>query len=142
MRGTWGAAGIHQLPFRCYRNQLSQRRDRVQGLVRLAVDCDRNVLRHGAEHHLAEGAETVFSVCDNHLLHLVPPVLDLVRQLRAFVEHNASSYVQRFPIKTATSGKFQSRAGVFNHFYNGINGGETKQASDAYTWVSHDKIGK
>jgi len=40
-----------------------------------------------------------------------------------------------FPAKTAASGQFQSRAGVFNHFYNGINGGETKQASDAYTWV-------
>jgi hypothetical protein len=41
----------------------------------------------------------------------------------------------RFPIKVAKDGSFQSRAGVFNHFYNGINGGETKQASDAYVWV-------
>ncbi|KAK0270052.1 hypothetical protein LTS00_017073 [Friedmanniomyces endolithicus] len=40
-----------------------------------------------------------------------------------------------FPVQTALTGQFQSRAGVFNHFYNGINGGETKQASDAYTWI-------
>ncbi|KAK0919999.1 hypothetical protein LTR91_005298 [Friedmanniomyces endolithicus] len=40
-----------------------------------------------------------------------------------------------FPVQTAMTGQFQSRAGVFNHFYNGINGGETQQASDAYTWI-------
>ncbi|KAK5717047.1 hypothetical protein LTR15_008935 [Elasticomyces elasticus] len=40
-----------------------------------------------------------------------------------------------FPAATAAHGKFRSRSEVFNHFYNGINGGETKEASDAYTWV-------
>lgn len=38
-----------------------------------------------------------------------------------------------FPIKA--SGKFQSRAGVFDRFYNGINHGDEQQASDSYTWV-------
>ncbi|KAL1880073.1 hypothetical protein Daus18300_001436 [Diaporthe australafricana] len=38
-----------------------------------------------------------------------------------------------FPIKAA--GKFQSADGVFNKFYNGINLGEEKQASDAYVWT-------
>lgn len=41
----------------------------------------------------------------------------------------------RFPIKAAQDGHFQSRAGVFNHFYNGINEGDKKDASDAYCWV-------
>ncbi|KAK4539886.1 hypothetical protein LTR36_010280 [Oleoguttula mirabilis] len=40
-----------------------------------------------------------------------------------------------FPIKAAQNGHFQSRAGVFNHFYNGINEGDKKEASDAYCWV-------
>ncbi|KAK3620273.1 hypothetical protein LTR22_025666 [Elasticomyces elasticus] len=40
-----------------------------------------------------------------------------------------------FPAATAAHGQFRSRSEVFNHFYNGINGGETKEASDAYTWV-------
>jgi len=38
-----------------------------------------------------------------------------------------------FPIKAA--GHFQTREGVFNHFYNGINLGDKKEASDPYTWV-------
>lgn len=38
-----------------------------------------------------------------------------------------------FPIKA--SGKFASRRDVFDHFYNGINLGDNKKASDAYTWV-------
>ncbi|KAK3938979.1 amino acid/polyamine transporter I [Diplogelasinospora grovesii] len=38
-----------------------------------------------------------------------------------------------FPIKAA--GKFQSREGVFNTFYNGINLGDEHEASDAYCWV-------
>lgn len=38
-----------------------------------------------------------------------------------------------FPIKAA--GKFQSRQGVFDRFYNGVNEGTEKQASDSYTWV-------
>jgi amino acid transporter len=38
-----------------------------------------------------------------------------------------------FPIKA--SGHFQSRSGAFNHFYNGINQGDKKEASDAYCWV-------
>jgi hypothetical protein len=38
-----------------------------------------------------------------------------------------------FPIKA--SGHFQSRAGVFGRFYNGINLGEKKEASDPYCWV-------
>ena len=37
------------------------------------------------------------------------------------------------PIKVA--GNFQPSDQVFKHFYNGINGGETKQASDAYCWI-------
>ena len=37
------------------------------------------------------------------------------------------------PVKV--SGNFQSASGVFQHFYNGINGGATQQASDAYCWV-------
>ena len=41
----------------------------------------------------------------------------------------------RFPIAAAKDGHFQSRAGVFNHFYNGINEGDSMQASDSYTWV-------
>ncbi|KAK6408757.1 hypothetical protein LTR81_016818 [Elasticomyces elasticus] len=40
-----------------------------------------------------------------------------------------------FPAATAAHGQFRSRSEVFKHFYNGINGGETKEASDAYTWV-------
>ncbi|TVY45160.1 Thiamine transporter [Lachnellula occidentalis] len=40
-----------------------------------------------------------------------------------------------FPIKAAQTGGFQSREGVFNHFYNGINDGDEKQASDAYCWI-------
>jgi amino acid transporter len=40
-----------------------------------------------------------------------------------------------FPVKVARDGTFQSSAGVFNHFYNGINEGAEKQASDAYCWV-------
>ncbi|TVY59361.1 Thiamine transporter thi9 [Lachnellula cervina] len=40
-----------------------------------------------------------------------------------------------FPIKASQTGGFQSRSGVFNHFYNGINDGDEKQASDAYCWI-------
>lgn len=40
-----------------------------------------------------------------------------------------------FPIEAAKRHHFQSGAGVFNHFYNGINFGDEKQASDAYCWV-------
>ncbi|KAF4625240.1 hypothetical protein G7Y89_g12929 [Cudoniella acicularis] len=40
-----------------------------------------------------------------------------------------------FPIKAAQAGGFQPGSGVFNHFYNGINDGDSKQASDAYCWV-------
>lgn len=52
----------------------------------------------------------------------------LIRRYAANADH-------RFPIAVAKNGKFQTREGVFNHFYNGINGGEEKQASDAYCWV-------
>ncbi|KAK2605616.1 hypothetical protein N8I77_008442 [Diaporthe amygdali] len=38
-----------------------------------------------------------------------------------------------FPIKAA--GKFQSADGVFDKFYNGINLGSEKEASDAYVWT-------
>lgn len=38
-----------------------------------------------------------------------------------------------FPIKAA--GRFQSGSEVFNKFYNGINLGPEKQASDAYAWT-------
>lgn len=38
-----------------------------------------------------------------------------------------------FPAKA--SGKFQTREGVFNNFYNGINTGPEIQASDSYCWV-------
>ncbi|KAF3770596.1 hypothetical protein M406DRAFT_245876, partial [Cryphonectria parasitica EP155] len=38
-----------------------------------------------------------------------------------------------FPVKAA--GNFQSREGVFGRFYNGINEGTEKQASDSYAWV-------
>ncbi|KIW08732.1 uncharacterized protein PV09_00673 [Verruconis gallopava] len=38
-----------------------------------------------------------------------------------------------FPIKA--SGHFQTSDGVFNNFYNGINLGDKKQASDPYCWV-------
>jgi amino acid transporter len=38
-----------------------------------------------------------------------------------------------FPIKA--SGNFQSAHGAFGNFYNGINLGEKKEASDAYCWV-------
>lgn len=40
-----------------------------------------------------------------------------------------------FPVAASTSGHFQSRSGVFNHFYNGINLEIEKQASDAYCWT-------
>jgi len=40
-----------------------------------------------------------------------------------------------FPIKAVQTGGFQSGSGVFKHFYNGINLGEEKQASDAYCWI-------
>jgi amino acid transporter len=40
-----------------------------------------------------------------------------------------------FPIKAAQTGGFQSGSGVFKHFYNGINLGEEKQASDTYCWI-------
>lgn len=38
-----------------------------------------------------------------------------------------------FPIKASSS--FQPAAGVFEHFYNGINDGAEKEASDAYCWI-------
>ena len=38
-----------------------------------------------------------------------------------------------FPIKAR--GRFQSHEGVFGRFYNGINLGEKKEASDGYCWV-------
>ena len=38
-----------------------------------------------------------------------------------------------FPIKAAS--RFQSHEGVFDRFYNGINLGDKKQASDPYCWV-------
>lgn len=38
-----------------------------------------------------------------------------------------------FPVKA--SGNFQPSSGVFQHFYNNINYGDKKQASDAYCWV-------
>lgn len=38
-----------------------------------------------------------------------------------------------FPIKAA--GNFQPSSVVFNKFYNGINLGPEKQASDAYAWT-------
>jgi hypothetical protein len=37
-----------------------------------------------------------------------------------------------FPISAARGSRFQSGSGVFKHFYNGINEGDEKQASDAY----------
>jgi len=40
-----------------------------------------------------------------------------------------------FPLKAAHAGGFQSGHGVFQHFYNGINGGDEKQASDPYCWI-------
>jgi len=40
-----------------------------------------------------------------------------------------------FPIRAHQTGGFQSGAGVFKHFYNGINDGPEKQASDAYCWI-------
>ncbi|RDW67018.1 amino acid or gaba permease [Coleophoma crateriformis] len=40
-----------------------------------------------------------------------------------------------FPIAAHQKGGFQTREGVFNHIYNGINLGEEKQASDAYCWI-------
>lgn len=40
-----------------------------------------------------------------------------------------------FPIRASQTGGFQSGSGVFDHFYNGINLGEEKQASDAYCWT-------
>lgn len=41
-----------------------------------------------------------------------------------------------FPIIAASKGGFQTRNGVFRHFYNGINEGSEKQASDAYCWIA------
>jgi amino acid transporter len=40
-----------------------------------------------------------------------------------------------FPISAARGSGFQSGSGVFKHFYNGINEGDEKQASDAYCWI-------
>ncbi|KAG4425323.1 hypothetical protein IFR04_001473 [Cadophora malorum] len=40
-----------------------------------------------------------------------------------------------FPIRASQEGGFQTGSGVFDHFYNGINLGEEKQASDAYCWT-------
>jgi amino acid transporter len=40
-----------------------------------------------------------------------------------------------FPIQAVHSGGFQPASGVFNHFYNDINEGDKKQASDAYCWI-------
>lgn len=40
-----------------------------------------------------------------------------------------------FPAKASMDGRFQTGAGVFDHFYNGINLGDKKQASDSYTWI-------
>lgn len=40
-----------------------------------------------------------------------------------------------FPIKASQTGGFQSGSGVFQHFYNGINEGDEKQASDVYCWI-------
>lgn len=41
-----------------------------------------------------------------------------------------------FPIAAATGDRhFNTRSGVFDLFYNGINLGETKQASDSYCWL-------
>ncbi|KAH6718405.1 amino acid or gaba permease [Leptodontidium sp. MPI-SDFR-AT-0119] len=40
-----------------------------------------------------------------------------------------------FPIRASQTGGFQPGSGVFDHFYNGINLGEEKQASDAYCWT-------
>ncbi|KAF3056199.1 hypothetical protein Trihar35433_8273 [Trichoderma harzianum] len=36
---------------------------------------------------------------------------------------------------TAASGNFQPSSGVFQHFFNNINEGDKKQASDGYCWV-------
>jgi amino acid transporter len=38
-------------------------------------------------------------------------------------------------LQAVRSGGFQPASGVFNHFYNGINLGPEKQASDAYCWI-------
>ena len=41
-----------------------------------------------------------------------------------------------FPIRASTGGRhFNSSFGVFELFYNGINLGTEKQASDSYTWI-------
>jgi hypothetical protein len=41
-----------------------------------------------------------------------------------------------FPIRASTGDRqFNSREGVFGNFYNGINLGAEKEASDAYVWV-------
>ncbi|TAQ84582.1 hypothetical protein B7494_g7099 [Chlorociboria aeruginascens] len=39
------------------------------------------------------------------------------------------------PVRASQTGGFQTSAGVFRHFYNGINEGEEQQASDAYCWT-------
>ncbi|KAH8902832.1 amino acid or gaba permease [Coniochaeta sp. PMI_546] len=38
-------------------------------------------------------------------------------------------------ISQRASGHFQTRAGVFDRFYNGINLGDEMQASDSYCWI-------
>jgi amino acid transporter len=40
-----------------------------------------------------------------------------------------------FPIAAHQKGGFQPASGVFNHYYNGINLGEEKQASDSYSYI-------
>lgn len=40
-----------------------------------------------------------------------------------------------FPVAAAQKGGFQSGHDVFQYFYNGINLGEKKQASDPYCWI-------
>jgi hypothetical protein len=46
-----------------------------------------------------------------------------------------------FPISAVRGSGFQSGSGVFKHFYNGINEGDEKQASDAYFWIISILIG-
>lgn len=74
----------------------------------------------------------VLPLCHTQLLYTVISVLDV-----ASSKGSSQLYKLSRPADNAlkASGHFQTATGVFNHFYNGINLGDEKQASDPYCWV-------
>jgi amino acid transporter len=117
LRRTRRATRVHKFPDLGPRDPIPQCRDPHQRLVRLAPNLNRHVFRHGTQRNQPKSAAMVLPLRDRDFPRADRDVLDLV------------------PHQSHSNGRIPVRLGVFKHFYNGINEGTEKQASDAYCWI-------